>query len=825
MLQVAKHLTKSRSLVSSLVFRRGARTRSQPVIKQKPVNPEVIKLNEEYQNNLKTEFAKRGLEKLNVDKDLFFFDILNTSKPGSFTDKRFKNGKLEFAKLENDDDKIKYLTEFLINEIKYEIFEFDQYQNDMQINENENLDFEKLTEFEFKQLFINSNDDKEYLKFKILTEIMSNLLNKRGGLLIISPEVLVEIFKLSQFIIDNEELKLKIRYLSGKLIYNLKKFEFDYLSESQFIESLILNKEYLYAKELLNKRKIDQRFWIELKIVNELELNNLKVAEDLVLSIYNQSNSKYLDLRIFELFIDKYSETNDFENLNRWISNYKDLIIKNNGFNNETDDTPMFNLEEDEVLKLLNEEKLPTNLNFLKIIEILIKDLNEENVELISGLLKFYLNYEDSNDLIDLLNTYKYSIITKLIPNIPENDELNEFFKNYFRQLNLKSNDLDTFKILSNNKNKKNKNLKKILNEIEKIIELEGKLSSSVTYYLLQSFLRNGKIEESFEILKKMEKVTDQDDEILPKIESKHYLPFLSYYGKLGNYQEFRSILNKFGDESPDFKLNPIILTQILNSLNKMKKYSDLIELINKILIENIHEMDKNYVKSSKFNERKFYSTIWKCIKDTLLFIKQTPKANDINSKRVNNLINNFPNLRLLFMRMIYNNVLPNSDDYYLIFSSFFLNREKYSNLCVLKYYNEKHNLKLTNQIIKIFNRYNLNIMDDEINVNYDPNQSKILNELHLKPKIGSNLDPFAEPVQQELKFDLSDETEASRERQKETQDSNYQYFLTIKSIIKQNKKFDLKYSTKVFNDFELLPPNQSDLIELYKKYNDVYKT
>jgi protein SOV1 len=825
-----------------------------------PANAVVTETNEgqqrQYYDRFQQEVEKRGMDKVEVQRDLLLLDMLNDSKPGSARDIRYKHQQAELESIpEGDEDaKVASLAIFLANEIKFEIFEPEEVNHDddektssVVRKGNQADDLENMVEFELRKYFTIGEEmsNKKHLKFKILNQIMESLLAKRGGLLILPPEFTVEVFQLAQFILDDDDLKLKIRYLSGKLIYSLKKFEFDYLSESQFIEALILNGENDYASQLLEKRaeKVNSRFWYELMVVNQLELRNLKAANDLVDLIRAKFNTEYLDSRIFQMFIDKYSESNNMDGLRLWIERYKKLISDKGGFSNSSYDEPKFDLDEEEALKILKEEQPPKTTEFIQIVEILLKEQDSFNPEMISDLIHFYLSQPstDAMELVPLLFQHKLKFNSKILPLLnklqhPKIDELKQFFEEYKAENKLESSQFDILEQFLDNEAKYSK-IGTIFKEVEKYLDINGTLSSKMTYRLLQSLLKAGKVDEAFQTLQQLEKSAKLPNEnsILPPVESRHYLPFLAYFGRLGDVKKFNKVLKNFST-SPDskFAYNPIILTQVLNSLIKMKKPTKTIKFVNQILDYDIHRSDPEYIKSDEFKERIFYSAIWKAMKDSLIFAKDHPEE-VINNEHFNG---KFPNLRLLFVKMIRDKVIPSPKDYNYIISCFLLNKDKYSLLCVLKYLGDKHNLKLTPESAKLLNRYNKELGDDSGSMAvYDPGQQKTLNALHLQTSSGSSsLDPFASRRNEagsstEVDTPLIDVTPESPPASaaptkellnNEILDWENHYYQTIKSIMAQrNTKsvFNIDYCSQVFKDFGLHPPTMQDINSLFDKY------
>ncbi|KAH3676031.1 hypothetical protein WICMUC_002327 [Wickerhamomyces mucosus] len=799
----------SRSLLCSRIRQNVSQVRfarTKPNIKR-TLNPETPKpiIQQTTAELSDKQLESKGMERVFVEQDILLLDALNRSRPGTPTDQRYKKQQKLLHNITNEDEKIQSFFVFLLQEALIELFE---YPNPDELSqESEISNPEQEMEFEFKKSLMNNWNvtTERYKRFEILISVLESLVEKPNGAQLVPLEALVQIFDISKFL-EDELLKLKVRCLSGDLIYSLKTVEFDPINESQYIESLMKFNKHKQANKLLMKRAetLNQRWWYELLIVNYIDLGDLHNAELVANTVKEKFYTDYLDTRIYLYFISKYLQANNIERVNYWVQSFEQSILEL-GF--MIDDPPQPGLEatEEQVIQFLNRKDPPSKADFLSVINLHLGSSNSIFVNKVPYLIEFYLSLpsSSSSDLTELLLDYKYEYQTKILPLLSKmktHKEVEEVllpFLEQYRDRNateMKQADLlDTYlQSLINVSGGFNK----IIEEMRKVMHAPGgKLSSKSFYSLISAMINAKRLDEAFKVLKMLEDndyILSNDQQaphIFPRLSANHYVPFLRYFGRSGRIDEFNKVVKRF--ETHCNRYNPIILTQILNSLNKNKQHEETIKYIDLIILKNIHKQDF----TSSQNYTKLYSSIWMCLKDYTYVMKESQKETKING---------FPDLRYLFMKMIQDKVIPPREDYENIIETFIRTNDLYPVICVLEYMGLRHKIIPSRKINQLINKHS-NLLNSKIQYQINKQYTRELQKLQSTQLSSKSLDPFA-PKPEELNQEelFKDFFEPELELTSSQKDYYKLPILKLYKVLSMNFGIDLVYLREVYKDFDM---------------------
>jgi hypothetical protein len=690
--------------------------------------------------------GKGGIE-VELDPTLLLLDHMNMARPGTKTDKRYQKQKRMIKRLTSETEKTQSLFTFFLREAHKEICHY-PIKDEMEVDDLKirNTDLVRGLEYELKLRTLNewNVSNERYRRFQVLITVLENLHRRQDGAMILPVEQMASCFELAQYVRD-DELKLRARYLSGSLIYRLKKVEFDCVNESQYIEALMHYGEHSEARRILlkNAEKVDQRWWYELLIMNYIDVRNFNEAEKVV-NLIRQKYGALMDERVYLQFITMYLTSGNVERIQFWTSQFK-AFIEVMGFMTHVRVEPGLGASEEDTLEYLDRIDPPSRESFLHVISsyLGVDPKGEMGVlrESTAPLIDFYLSQPGSSadQLQELLLNYKFEFKTKVEPvlrNLSDQNaekQITRFFEDYREEHKLSSRQaevLDEFlKSLS-----QVGGFERIISEMKKLTDDQQRLTQKNMYSLISALINGGKMEEAFTVLQNLEQSYTEvfqnpdvmEELVIPPVSAHHYMPFLRYYGRTGNTDSLLRVIQRF--ELTVGQYNPLILTQILSSLDRNKQFDLAIQYINRVLMEDIHKNNQYYT-----DFRQLYSAMWKCLRH---IYAPFHSADGIQV---------YPDLRVVFMKMIHDKVVPSPTGYSTIIKTFTLSRDWHAVVCVLQYMGFIHKCTPTPQCLKLIEKvYSDRKVHQEDSAQRNAIYSEIRDRLRAESHQQRTLDPFS---------------------------------------------------------------------------------
>ncbi|KAH3672235.1 hypothetical protein WICPIJ_010087 [Wickerhamomyces pijperi] len=791
-------------------FVRYARTKSNKLQTSQPLQPE---LNQQIVTKplSESQVSSQNKQRVEINRDELLLEQLNIARPGTATDHRYKQQAKIMSTLRTEEERIQSLFVFLTQEA---FLELEQYPNPDEISSvddiHEGVTLEQQMEYEMKKSLSNqwNTVTERYKRFEILLTVLEKLHAKSNGGYLVPVEVLVSLFDASKYIVDAEKLQAQIRYLCGDLIYSLKKFEFDIINESFYVEALMRFGFHKRANGILLKRQEklsatvgqSQRWWGDLIIINHIDMNNLVAAEACVKELSKNFGTEYLDSRVYSAFVKVYIEADNFERVSSWVEKLNQSIVKTEGFAlDEAKEEPGLESDEETVLSYLNREDPITKSQYLEILELILESDKDRYQALVAKMIDFYLtqphtSLQEHSELVELLLKFRFEYNNKIKPilqAVPSKHNLTSTLIPLLEQLRSMNpvetaqTDLldDYFTSLSNTSG----GFVKITKEMKNVMKSkDGKLTPKNYYALISALIKARKIDEAYQVLGQLE--DPQND--LCSVSTNHYVPFLRHYGRTSQMDKFYAVLKRFKEHNN--KYNPVILTQMLNSLTKNKQYDEMLKIVGLIALNDIHLQDPEY---SDKPLTILYSSIWASL---LSYLKSVPYHE----------VKGLPDLRYIFIKMTQeSHVIPNREDYETIVITFLKARDFYSVVCVLDVMGSKHKVipsfKVLNQVESIVGK----IEGMASKFAREKEYSKKFDELRHERAAMNSLDPFAKPDQKNKDNDkdlmedyLDPELELTT-----TQENLYKLpILKLFDTLSKTYGFDDAYMKQVWREFGL---------------------
>lgn len=678
-----------------------------------------------------------------VGPELVLLDHLNMSRPGTKTDKRYLKQKKLMKMMSSDVEKTQSLFSFFLGEAHNEIFYYpnrDEFEPDE--SRIKSKDLERGMEYELKQRTLNqwNVSNGRYKRFQVLITVLENLRKRQDGALILPVEQMAQCFEMSQYVMD-DELKFRARYLSGSLIYKLKTVEFDCVNESQFIEALMYYGDNYQAQILLAKRaeKLDQRWWYELMAMNFIDMRNFTEAEKVVRLIQDSYGSS-MDERVYLQFINAYLLATNIERVQHWTSKFKGFV-KAHGFATEQRAEPGLGASEEATLQYLNRIDSPTKESYLNVIAShLGVDRFGEMQDLkntVVGLIDFYLEQDNTSaeDLRHVLLDFRFQFATKIQPllrglsDAKAEEKITTMFEEYRTENLAESQQADTLDLFFQSLSEIG-GFQRIISEMKKLTDVQQRLTPKNMYRLISALVHGGQLEKAYVVLTNLEQSYGDaignpdlmEQQVIPPVTAHHYIPFIRHFGRTGDVKSMMDVVERF--ESNMGQYNPLILTQILSSLDRNKQFEQALDYIHAVVLGDIHRQDPQYD-----DFRQLYSAIWKCLR---------------HACAPGGVRENLPDQRVLFMKMIRDRVVPSPNDYSTIIKTFTLSRDWHAVVCVLQYMGLVHMCMPTPQCLKLIEKVyaDQTILIDE--VKRSPLYSEAIQRLQDESVAQKTLDPFA---------------------------------------------------------------------------------
>lgn len=694
------------------------------------------------------QLANTDVIEVEASPDMILLDQLNTSRPGTKTDKRYKKQKALMKTLDSDAAKTRSLTEFLMKEAKRELFHYPNH-DELEMEDGSRIkdsDLERGMEFEMKRLALAEWDvsNERYKRFEVLLKVLENLNNIPDQKLDVPIELLANVFELSQYL-EDENLKFRARLLTGQMIYDTKRVEFDPINESMYIEALMEFNYYQEAERLLVKRaeNVNQRWWYELLIVNYIDQKKLNKAEDLVNTIHERFG-EYLDTRIYLLFINSYLASKNVQRTEWWTMKLQDQVAQK-GFLIGESEEPGLGASEEETLAFLNREDPPRKDDFLSVITAYLK--SDVMTDKATDLTTFFLSQPgvEHEDVALKLIELRYQYKTKILPFLSKLTDrsaattLSSIFDEVrsITPIEAEQSDLmeDFFLAAA-----KTGNVLKITEEMKRVTESGNKLTGKHFYSLISALLKSGREEEAYTVLGNLElsqaRLSESPEQssqfIIPPVNTYHYIPFVSHYGRSRRITDLQSIMDRFHEVHGVY--NPALLTQLVSTLSRNKEYTSVMQVIASIVMHDLHKMSSD----SDGDYTRLYSAIWYALKDIAYAAIEEPSLRQ-NAE--------YPDYRVVFLKMIQDRVAPSPDDYAVIVRAFSVNKDYYPIPCVLQYMGKVHRVTPTAALMKsVANLEKKKGIIQEAMVPREVSMSyrQVLDEMESKRRGKKSMDPFA---------------------------------------------------------------------------------
>lgn len=705
------------------------------------------------------DFNEKEVIELEVDPALLLLEHMNMSRPGTKTDKRYRKQKNLIKMLTSETEKTQSLFAFFLEEAKREIMYYpnrDEFESTN--SKTKQSDLERDLEFELKRTTLSQWNvtNERYKRLQVLLTVLENLFKRQDGALVLPVDQMAQCFELAQYVMD-DELKFRTRFLSGSLIYRLKKVEFDAVNESLFVESLMYYGESHEAQRILmkNASKVDQRWWYEFMIINYIDMRNFNEAENVAKHIQNKFGPE-MDERIYIQFINGYMTASNLERVQLWTQRFKDFV-KKRGFATSGRQEPGLGATEEETLRYLNRIDPPTRESFLGIITSYCGINEFSNLKALldstSQLMDFYLVQRGASieDLEEVLIDFKFEYQTKLRPIFSKLSDskaeahFNDFFTNYREQHKVQTKQADILESFFRSLSRTGR-FAQIVDEFKTLTETQQRLTQKNMYTLISTLVKNGAIVDAFTVLNNLEESHREilnnpeilEELVIPPVGTHHYIPFVRYYGRSADVDKMFEIIQRF--TSTLGQHNPVILTQILSSLDRNKVFDVACQYIHGIILNDIHKQDPQYE-----DFRQLYSAIWQCLRHLT------------SPSRSGELVAQLPDLRVVFMKMIYDRAVPSPDDYTTIIKTFALNRDWNAVICVLQYMGLLHKVTPTPQCLNFVEKLYRERKEKAEMLKRNDMYSETRLKLQAESLAKRSLDPFSsqkDPMEEERIID-----------------------------------------------------------------------
>lgn len=741
----------ARRVVGTRWYRRPAFKSHIPDLSDNKTNKEQeILLVGKDQKEVESNLEKLGFEPLAEDKDINPIGLNTTTSSNSDSlflkylkhfNTGFKQSNRNFNVLTNEfnsnpqNDKLPLLLTYFLKEANLEIrrlknFTPEQINNLIETNSRELVDNSMDSTDNLEQYILNditneSNKENYLIHTNFLLKLLTNLINDpefKPSPTTVSIEQLVDIFEFSKLIPFQQQRQQGIM-CSANLIYGTGKVKMDPVNESFYINSLVTFGNYKDALKLFNARKniFIEKWWYTIGLNISLASNNLRGFKRLLNEMDQlfPDSYPYLSNKVIKFGIKKFLKIDNFTMANELTERFLE-IVKLNGLssNNNTESKFQMFHDDDEANQYLNQIEIPTQSDFITIINYYIY---KGNMPMVSKLFQTYLdlpgmneNYpdlilrtninllKDFNLLKSLINTDK-QCSTSTIENM-------KLLENEFNNIVSKydTNDHVINGLLFNNIRDLSTNYKlsaTIRNFINEQISENDKDPSKLPVrntkeynILLANLLQSGKYEKCEEILQKLENSYRDQSETIPQVNAHIYSIFIDHYHNLSVVKQKRfplieidvrvqNILTRMNDL--DVPYNSVFIATLLKYYRGRKNLKSCFKIINAVFDKGSPVENDDIFKPSLFHRREInealYHEIWKTYYNyysnesrstslkTGISLNQKLK-NSLLRKQVNGEITMVPNFTLewLLKNMVTkDNLLLNSKLYHLVIAVF----------------------------------------------------------------------------------------------------------------------------------------------------------
>ena len=641
-----------------------------------PNNEQEILLVGNNQKEVESNLAKLGFEQLDIDKDInpggstatttnysdsLFLKYLKHFNTG------FKQSNRNFNLLTNEfkanpqSDKLASLLTYFLKEATLEIrrlknFTPDQINNLIETNSKElveeSMDSTDNLEQYILNDFANENNKENYLiHTNFLLKLLTNLINDpefKPSPTTVSMEQLVDIFEFSKLIPIQQKRQQGIM-CSANLIYGTGKVKMDPVNESFYINSLVAFGNYKDALKLFNSRKdtFIEKWWYTIGLNILLASNNLRGFKHLLVEMDQlfPDNNPYLSIKVIKFAIKKFLKIDNLNMANELTDRFLDIVkLSGLSMSNNTESKFQMFQDDNEANQYLNQIEIPTQLDFITIINYFIY---KGNMTIVSKLFQIYLtlpetteNYSDlilrtNINLLKDFDSFKNLVTTnnqcsnstienmKLLEN-----EFNKIVSNYNTKDNVINGLLfDNIRDLSSNYNL-SASIRNFINDQISEDSNDSKLSVKNTKeynILLGNLLHCGKYEKCEQILEKLENAYKDNSRTEPQVNAHIYSIFVDHYHNLSVTKQKRFPLTELDNNVQNLLIrindlnvpyNSIFISTLLKYYKGRKNLRSCFKIINAVFDQESNTQDNDLFKSNLFHRREvneaLYYEIWK---------------------------------------------------------------------------------------------------------------------------------------------------------------------------------------------------------------------
>ncbi|CEP62169.1 Sov1p LALA0_S04e09406g [Lachancea lanzarotensis] len=748
--------------------------------------PQELKMQAESPEMIEKELKKLGFKSLdeNGSSEQLFLDYVNSSssafkKSQSELNKLGKNAMKSFDAQTGNVNRMEVLFDFILEESECEIERLQKmgpvqmrrlqekhHANQKGLNGDRNsIRSEKeLERAVFQDLEIsNSEDSASFLPstermYRVLSDLNMKRLASAG---IINTEQMVRAFEISKTI-PLRDIRLRGILLAGHLIYSLDKVRMDPVNESFYIEALVYYGFYKKALELFNsnRQKVNQRWWYEMGMMVCLRANHLAQFDKLLSYTLNTFDSNYVAPRILRTAIRKKLYVRDFRGSDKLTDVFTN-ITKNYGWKTSRSEISdmnknVFFTDEDQADSYLNKKELPTELDYVALIQYhLYRKRKENGLKLLLNLaalplmdnelltnvvlrLKFHLleNFDIlRKDLEPLLISGTADALSHLqtafhrAQNISGIDRLSSHYRHIL---------FDSITTIASYPSLI-RNAEDFAGELLKGENISDQNTSRREYSLrihgvLKTLLKDDKEDLAWELLEKVEK--DLASEKAASVgglsaNAHHYAVFIDYYSTKAHKtradkdiiryeKKIEEVVARMNEK--DVQYNSMLLSSLLQHYRKTGNLDNCFSIINAIFDHRANPETGHHFKHllSFFKRREItkslYLEIWKCFAMYYSCFENGLGVTEIRSNhgawkrnilKERSKVNKHPicDLRYLFKSMVQtDNILPDATFYQLIIKAFARVRDWSYLPALLKHMSEVSGINPDSKLIRFLN-------------------------------------------------------------------------------------------------------------------------
>ncbi|QEU58093.1 Sov1 [Kluyveromyces lactis] len=617
---------------------------------------------------------------INSGVNSWFLSYLAVTNPG------FKKSKKNLRKLKKQKETtLKDVVEYLLLESENEIKRL-QTMSPEEINRHftqnkdseifdESTDIENLDEKIIQQVVYDEMKPKLHALTNTnhLLDLLEKTLSDTSVVdksQIISLDQMVQAFELSK-LIPNLKYRLRGQYLTGQLIYGLKKVRLDPGNESFYIDSLLHFRKLKTAAALFEsyKLRVNERWWYEVGMMVYLRSNKFHKFNNLYLETMDKFGKDYIRPDVilsairkllFVRHVQKARQLTDhllsMVKTYGWAEDYTSEaaaggrstgLMSRNGFLN-------FNSSE-EANSFLNEKQKVSKKDYLSMISsYIIYGFSKEGMQL-------FANFEQSTKMDGVL--FNTLIVKLRLQWLKEFDSFGKALEPYLSP-DEATKKLEQLKGWYNEAMEKH-NFSKVRNSFSYL--LYGNVNDLVRFrrvsdvlqqYLLDFFsaesdeqnlefkskklqmiikllLIGDREDAALKLLSKLEEakkeeankdVVKKGTSVYPPVNSHHYFLFTEYYRNKSNRTaelKVEQMIQRANENK--VKLNSLLLLSLLRHLFCQERYEDCIVLINRFFSTS----ESPGSKSCEIPPRKLYKEIWKVYRGYYRLINCKLKGSD----------------------------------------------------------------------------------------------------------------------------------------------------------------------------------------------------